>query len=301
MFRSGDMIKRKKLFTTEGVTQSDRSLHTPGNFAKQNLLYVQEAGMLKSLSPHRCIREKLDSYLFLVVLAGSGSLEVGGQVYEIKQGDCAFIDCLEHYEHISSKEDAWELAWVHFNGRSAHSYFELFYNHNNKHNVVYDSDTEIWKGIISKLLEKIRCKNIMAELECGELLIHMLNAIIGSVVNQEEADQKTESQWCNEVREFLNDYYADSDLLIILSKKYNMSLDEISNRFKRYYDISMEEYVLNRRFNAAKEILRFTIKPMDAVISESGLGDVITMQKLFRENEDMSAEEYRMRWAQWIK
>jgi len=34
---------------------------------------------------------------------------------------------------------------------------------------------------------------------------------------------------------------------------------------------------------------------------ESGLGDVVTMQKMFRENEDMSAEEYRMRWAQWIK
>jgi len=296
-----NMKNRKNLFATEGVTQSDRSLHTPGNFAKQNLLYVQEAGILKSLSPHRCIREKLDSFLFLVVLEGSGSLEAGGRVYEIKQGDCAFIDCMEHYEHISSEEDAWELAWVHFNGQAARSYFELFYNYNKECNLIYESDTETWKGIISKLLEKIRSKNIIAELGCGELLLHMLNMIIDSVVNQDEVDQRAESIWCNEMREFLNEEYAEAEILNILSKKYDMPLEEISNKFRKYYDIGVEEYVINRRFNAAKELLRFTIKPMEEVILESGLGDVVTMQKMFRENEDMSAEEYRMRWAQWIK
>jgi len=114
-------------------------------------------------------------------------------------------------------------------------------------------------------------------------------------------DQRAESIWCNEIREFLNEEYAEAEILNILSKKYDMPLEEISNKFRKYYDIGVEEYVINRRFNAAKELLRFTIKPMEEVILESGLGDVVTMQKMFRENEDMSAEEYRMRWAQWIK
>lgn len=43
--------------------------------------------------------------------------------------------------------------------------------------------------------------------------------------------------------------------------------------------------------------LRFTIKPVDQIIVESGLKDVVTMQRKFRENENMSAEEYRMKWA----
>ena len=55
------MIKKNSLFSTEGMTKSDRCLHTPGVFAKQNLLYIQEVGRLESLQPHRCIREKLDS------------------------------------------------------------------------------------------------------------------------------------------------------------------------------------------------------------------------------------------------
>ncbi len=37
------------------------------------------------------------------------------------------------------------------------------------------------------------------------------------------------------------------------------------------------------------------------IIVESGMKDVVAMQRLFRENENMSTEEYRMEWAQWVK
>ena len=40
------MIKKEGLFATDMVTKSDRCIHTPSNFAKQNLLYVQEVGFL---------------------------------------------------------------------------------------------------------------------------------------------------------------------------------------------------------------------------------------------------------------
>lgn len=295
------MIKKDDLFITEGVTQSDRCIHTPGSFAKQNLLYVQEVGRLKSLTPHRSIREKLDSYLLLMVLSGSGSIVVGGEEYDVKQGDCAFINCMEHYEHISSEDNAWELAWVHFNGIAAQAYYDMFYKYNQECNVIYDTETDRCNGIIGKLLEKQRSKNILAELECGELLLHLLNSIIGSVVNQEAEEQEAESKWCNLIREYLNEEYAGSDVTGALSAKYGIPYDEIDGKFIKYYGISMAEYVINRRFNAAKELLRFTIKPMEEVIAESGLGDVVTMQQMFRENEDMSAEEYRKKWAQWIK
>ena len=56
------MIKRESLFSTGGMSQSDRCLHTPGSFAKENLLYVQEVGNLRSLKPHKCVRENLDSF-----------------------------------------------------------------------------------------------------------------------------------------------------------------------------------------------------------------------------------------------
>ena len=54
------------MFETNGITESERFLHTPGEFALNHLVYIQELGSLQSIQPHRCVRENLDSYLILL-------------------------------------------------------------------------------------------------------------------------------------------------------------------------------------------------------------------------------------------
>ena len=81
------------MFAKEDVTKSDRVLHTPGNFAKKCLLYVQEAGTLESLIPHVCRRNHLDSWLIFEVLQGRGTISYEGQTYELMQGQYIWIDC----------------------------------------------------------------------------------------------------------------------------------------------------------------------------------------------------------------
>ena len=73
------------LFSASGITDSVRMLHTPGDFAKKNLLYVQEVGKLKSLQPHKSIREELDSFLFIGLLSGEGTVSVGETCYNVKK------------------------------------------------------------------------------------------------------------------------------------------------------------------------------------------------------------------------
>lgn len=295
------MIKRDNLFSAGGMTQSERYLHTPGKFAKQNLLYVQEVGRLKSLKPHRCVRDNLESYLFLVVLEGKGSLDIEGQHYEIKAGDCALIDCVRHYEHISDELDAWKLAWVHFNGFTAKGYYELFMKHNGDKNIFTVSETKQWNTAIGELMERQKDKKLQAELECGELLLSLLNQIIDNVSNASIIEGEREQQIANELREQLNEQYADKDILNALVEYFKEDINVLEDIFFRRFGIGIEEYISNRRFNAAKEMLRFSIKSVEDVAEESGIGDTTVMQNMFRENEGMSAEGYRMKWAQWIR
>jgi AraC-like DNA-binding protein len=294
-------LKDNCLFTTEGVTRSNRCLHTPNTFARQNLLYVQEVGQLKSLTPHKSRREGLDSFLFLCVTQGSGSLEVDAKHYDIKKGDCALINCMQPYSHISSDKDNWELAWVHFNGASAKSYFELFYQSNQEENVIINAGTERWEGMIADLLEKQKSKSIMAELESGELLLHMLNLLVGTVISDNGFDGNSDILWCREIREILNEQYAVPNLIDSLTSRYAVTKEILDHRFRKQFGIGLQDYIVNRQFNAAKELLRFTIIPIDEVLKQSGLKDIEMMQQMFRENENMSAEEYRSKWAQWIK
>jgi len=295
------MIKTEELFSNEGTTKSDRSLHTPGSFAKQNLLYVQEVGRLQSLTPHRCIREKLDSFLFLVVLEGKGCLDIGEKQYEISVGDCALIDCMQHYEHISDEADAWRLAWVHFNGQIAREYYDLFMKYNNGSSVFRVEDVKAWNALVGELLEKQKDRGFLAELSCGEILMKLMNRVIEAVVDVPTVDQESCRQSVYQIREFLNENYAESGILEELSKKYAKPVGELTKDFQYYLGIGIEEYIDNRRLNAAKELLRFSIKPIDTVAREAGIGSVDALQKVFREQEGMSAEEYREKWAQWIR
>lgn len=295
------MIKKESLFAAGGTSQSDRCLHTPGSFAKENLLYVQEVGKLRSIQPHRCVRENLDSFLFLIVLEGKGSLDVKGKHYPVQKGDCALIDCMEHFEHISDEQEAWKLGWVHFNGRSARGYYDLFLKYNKDANVFTVPDAGKWEELIEKLLARQKERNLQAELECGELLQHLLNRVIESVADLDAAASEEEKATANAIREQVNASYADAGVLKELEQSFGMPAGDLNSRFRRYFGITLEEYISNRRFNAAKELLRFSIKPIGEVAAESGIGDLISMQQMFRDNEGMSAEEYRAKWAAWIR
>ena len=61
-------------YKTSEVTNTRRVICTPGQFTRDHFFYIQEAGYLKSLQPHLSKRSGLKSYLFMIVLSGSGTV-----------------------------------------------------------------------------------------------------------------------------------------------------------------------------------------------------------------------------------
>lgn len=86
-------------------SSSKRILETPSAYARRHYYYVQEIGTLQSLEPHISSRQGLHSFLFFVVLSGSGRTRIGSQSRSIGAGDCVWIDCSGEYAHESSAED----------------------------------------------------------------------------------------------------------------------------------------------------------------------------------------------------
>lgn len=289
------------LFSTKGITDSVRMLHTPGEFARKNLLYVQEVGKLKSLQAHRSQRENLNSFLFFGVTSGEGTVFIGDDSYKVREGDCALINCSNYYAHESSEEKPWELIWVHFNGHGAEEYFQLFMEQNEQKSVFRPGNIKDMQTYIKELMEGQKEKDLEAELQSGEILLHLLNSCILSVMRRKDSRRDRYKEICREIRESVNERYRQANLVAALAEKYEMEEDELDACFQRTYGIMLRDYILNRRFTAAKELLRFTIKPVKEIIDESGIGNDDLFRRLFLDGEGMTAEEYRMKWAQWVK
>lgn len=297
MLGEGNGMKARDNFFSDQITQSERYLHTPGRFARENLLYVQEIGKLKSLVPHNCVREKLNSFLFIIVISGSGSLTIENEHYEMQKGDCVLLDCMKHYEHISKEQDGWELMWVHFNGKMARAYYNLYAQLAKDTPVFKAKELNDFISYLYFLMEKQKGKDLNSELHSGERLLTLLNRIIDNVTDNNM--QYEEHEIMSEVREYLNEYYADDDILSNLSERFR--IQELENKFHDFYGIDIQRYIWNRRLNSAKELLRFSVKSMEEVAVESGIKDLKIMKEMFIEEEGMSPEEYRMKWAQWIR
>lgn len=286
------METNNSFFSVEGVTQSNRFLHTPGSFARKNLLYVQEVGQLKSIQPHICHRENLNSFLIFIVLSGQGSVTIGNQKHELRAGDCVFLNCMDAYEHISSKENAWELMWVHFYGGNAGEYYKLFFSRNSRENIFRPKETGEIVECIHSVMNLRDEKDLDSELKAALYLTRLLTMCVCNASGEIKL---------GEVRDFINSNYCEENLIDLLSERYHKTEAELNDAFIKNYGIELRDYILVKRFTVAKELLRFTIKDIDDIVNESGIRNVDLFRQMFRENENMSAEEYRMRWAQWIK
>ena len=139
-----------------------------------------------------------------------------------------------------------------------------------------------------------------AELRADEILTRLMLICI------QLAGEKKGAAVYEGIREALNEELGKAAPTVegikeALIQRYGADFDSLDEFFSKRYGISIEGYAVNRMLNKAKELLRFTIKPMQEVISESGIGSEEKLRSLFMENENMSPEDYRKKWAQWIK
>ena len=142
-------------YKTSEVTNTRRVINTPSAFTREHFFLYPGGRVFKSLKPHMSRRSGLQSYLFLIVLSGSGEVAYrdtakpvpaagsdmgrrsgtsaagdGGNgslaTVHAKAGDCFFLDCRNEYTHISSEDDPWELMWIHFYGPQCDAYYDYF-------------------------------------------------------------------------------------------------------------------------------------------------------------------------------
>lgn len=298
---------REKLFDTTGMTSSERIFHTPSVFARNSLNYVQEVGVLKSLKPHVCARENIESFLFFMVLEGEGRVFSEGKNYTVKKGDGVFLDCRNYYEHQSSEENPWEIKWIHFDGLEIKRCFdELVSKKESAPVFAMGKNAELYDGLWDKIKEAQNRKTLLDEMDSSRFLFELFTICMRDMQNScggagEDLDGKLSPSDFEAIRESVNERFAEEGLAEEIAGKYGLDVSVLNSLFGKKYGISVADYIFNRKFNKAKEMLRFTIKQVEEIVKESGIGSEEELRRLFEENEKMSPEDYRKKWAQWIK
>ncbi|MCD7822983.1 MAG: AraC family transcriptional regulator [Oscillospiraceae bacterium] len=280
----------------DDVVKSNRIIYTPTAFARTNLIYLQETGELTALRPHESKRRDLRSYLFFIVKKGSGTLTVGESSFEMTEGDCGFVDCMQEYSHRSSG-DLWQLQWVHFYGYSMDGIFEKYRERGGEFRFRPAGGCESLSGIISEIGRTASSESYIRDMEINGLLSLLLTEIMRNSWNPERhGSELAKRNDLRSVRDYLDEHYKENIRLDDLAAKFYISKYYLAHIFKEQYGTTINGYLGQVRITNAKKHLRFSDRSLESIGADCGYSDVNYFIRMFKKAEGMTPSEFRRRW-----
>lgn len=284
------------LFHSNLVTTS-RILYTPSAFAKSSLISLQEVGVLQAQKTHTSKRENLTSYLFFIVISGSGSLEYQGNSYELHQGDCIFIDCQKPYSHCTS-EDLWQLRWVHFYGPNMKQIYEKYAERGGSP-CFHPDNLEDYVHLLQEIYQIASSDDYVKDMMIYEKLISLLTLLMKESWHPDNSLRNTPSakkQNLQDIKEYLDQNFQRKISLDELSKTFYINKFYLTRVFKEQFGMSVTGYLLQIRITHAKQLLRFTDMAIEMIALECGMNDPNYFSRMFKRVEGLTPTEFRETW-----
>ena len=306
-FRKGQTMAQTAEFHGDLVT-SHRNIYTPSSFARECLLHLQEAGSLRAAKPHTSKRSGLSSYLFFLVVSGSGSLSVSGHDYVLRKGDCVFLDCLNSYSHTTSR-NLWELKWVHFNGSQMPGIYRKFLERNS--GPVFHSASEALTGQFLALLDNIYDISLSdcytRDMKLNEALSSLLSLTMeeawnpqgklsSAICSDREGGSASSESSIADVRYYLDLHYAEDLSLDFLAEQFHFNKYYLMRRFRQQYGTTIGNYLIHARIGAAKKLLRFSDISLEEAGARVGIRDANYFSRIFKKVEGITPSQYRKSW-----
>ncbi len=277
------------------LVTSNRILYTPSIFAKTNLIHLQEIGNLQAQQPHTSQRENLASYLFFIVLKGSGTLEYDKNTYNLTAGDCVFLDCRKSYFHRSS-EDLWTLKWIHFYGPNMNSIYEKYVERGGRP-CFHSKYLDHYEQLLTRLYEIAASANYIRDMKIFEKLTALLTLLMEESWNPESNRQNSfKKRNMQNLKEYLDEHYQEKITLEELSDIFYINKFYLTRIFKEQFGLTVNNYLLQIRITHAKQLLRFTDLPIEKIGQECGMRDANYFSRMFKKVEGSAPGEFRKRW-----
>lgn len=280
-------------FPSSYAQSSRRVITTPSSYARSAFFYVQETGYLKLRESHQARPKQLDSYLFVLVLSGKGTLLYDDHTYPLEMGSCFFIDCQIPYCHQSSPKEPWELLWVHFKGATTAAYYQYFSAHSAP--VLKPASFSQLQEQLSLLLELCQGTDLSVEIRASRILTEILTLLLLGLNAPPEARGSGRLKM-EEVRAYLDEHFTEKFSLDDLAQGFFVSKYHLSREFKACYGITLNAYVISRRISLAKRLLRFSDYTLEEIARCCGFYDASYLNKQFKKSEGLSASDFKRNW-----
>lgn len=281
--------ERKYQFTKRNTIFEKSSIHfnTPSDWARENLFFVEMYGHFVCDGRYEIKRGSFDSYLFLLTLNGSGTIETPSGTSVCNKEDLAIIDCNE--EHAYRANEKWEFLWIHFNGCNSKELVRMLISHQG--NVVHMPDTSLTSRFFSLIVQKKMIGSVGDEISVSSY-IHMFFA---ESMNSDwkNGAKGSKSLLVNEAIGYIDSNYKGKITVGEIAKFVRCSESGFCHIFRKEMGVSPYEYIMRKRMNKAKELLKTTDAPISEIAEAVGFNSEANFIKTFRMKNGTTPNTFR--------
>ncbi|MDD7516045.1 AraC family transcriptional regulator [Ruminococcus flavefaciens] len=272
---------------------SRRIICTPSPAAKSTFFYMQEAGCINADDSAVIQRQDLASFQIAAVVSGKGELNVGGETFQLVQGDCFFIDCRASHFYKSSDNDPWELLWVHFNGGTSQQYYDYFISQSR--NIFRPAFFDKVVSAITDIIDVNERKEPDAEIITSKYIVDLLTLALTVNISDQQYDSALKQKLAA-VHNYIDDHFTEDLSLEKLSSQFYISKYYLTREYKRIYGKTIFQHIITARINYGKSLLRFSDKSVEEIAHLCGFNDQSYFARQFKKSENLTCFSYRKMW-----
>ncbi len=209
-------------------------------------------------------------YLIHFVIEGCGTFINENNTYKVSKGQAFLIRPGEFTTYMADDVTPWHYAWIHFDGSLAKE-FDKFPD-------VFDVD----KSFLKDFLMAFDMENNIEEYVTGMLFV--LFSKLLSPNNKKDFPSK--------VKQYIDINYMDDINVEGIAKLFNMNRKYLSKIFKQQYNITIQQYLVEKRLTEAQKFLDlgYSVKQSAAMV---GYKDAFNFSKSFKAYYGKSPSEYK--------
>lgn len=278
--------------STGVLPASQLYFHTPSSTATNGFLYPLCIGHFFCDRTYHVRRSSFDSFLAILVVQGSGYVEIDGITHIINAGELTMIDCYK--PHAYGAQNPWEFYWIHFDGITARHYFNLIQN---KYPHIFQLSQEVFSETllpVNAILQSFSCEVACKEIQMSKYITDMLTSILISEETTTAVHRPASGISPVELATaYIRQHYQEAISVDELAGKVSLSPYYFIREFKKETGLTPHSYLTAMRINSAKFYLRTTGKSIKEIGFACGFQSENSFCITFKKQEGMTPTQFR--------
>ena len=231
------------------------------------------------------------AYLIHYILKGKGRYYIEDTRYSLKAGQGFLIepDVLTFYQ--ADADDPWEYLWVGFNGSNVKEYLRDVGL--NSGYLIFRSDygAELKDTVVEMMKDTT---SSISNQYARQGLLYSFFAILSKNTNiSAPQEQDGENIHIRRAVEYVRNNYFNPIRVTDIAKYVCVDRTYLYELFRRYLDVSPQEYLTNYRLTRAAELLTLTELKLGEIALSCGYQNAYSFGKAFKAKQGITPAKYR--------